>query len=216
MRSCQEEIISWDQKPRNYQLPFFCLLSHKSFTNFVSVLTDENFLHNRVLLLSISFDWCLPTMQFIQSSVALSSESFRNGKHLKCNCTLPKKKTWLLMSLSSWYGWDFSTWTKVFSCWFFSVIAPFHPCLSMFNSMQFMGSSNRVHVFARLPYSPPTPTPPSSFIFYWPPLFVLFSCTMFNLILLPGHTKRTGNVSGRSGNKLKCKFLFHITCCPPI
>lgn len=208
MRSCQEEIISWDQKPRNYQLPFFSLLSHKSFTNFVSVLTDENFLHNRVLLLSISFDWCLPTMRFIQSSVALSSESFRSGKHLKCNCTLPKKGHDCSHLFSSWYGWDFSAWTKVFSCWFFSIIAPFHPCLSMFNSMQFMGSSNRVNVFARLPY------PPSSFTFYWPPLFVLFSCTMFNLILLPGHTKRTGNLPGRSGNNLKWKT--HITCCLPI
>lgn len=207
MCSCQEEIISWDQKPRNYQLPFFSLLSHKPFTNFVSDLTDENFLHHRVLLLSISFDWCLPTMQFIQSSVALSSESFPSGKHLKCNRTLPKKEHDCSQLFSSWYGRDFSTWTKVFSCWFFSIIAPFHPCLSMFNSMQFMRSSNRVNVFARLPY------PPSSFTFYWPLLFVLFSCKMFNLILLPGHTKRTGNLPGSSGNNSKWKNPPYINIC---
>lgn len=67
-------------------------LSHKSFTNFVPVLTDENFFHDLLFLVSYSFRLMpLSTTQFIQSSATLFAKSFESGKHLKCSGTLHSK-----------------------------------------------------------------------------------------------------------------------------
>lgn len=69
--------------PEAMQLPasVFPLLSRKSFSNFVPILTDENFLHCLLFLISISFNYSLSTMLFIQLSATLSAKWFKMQRH---------------------------------------------------------------------------------------------------------------------------------------
>ncbi len=78
MRACQGEIICC-QKPCNYQLPL-SLFHRKTVSNFVPILTDENFFRGP-LFISISFNYCLSTMLFIQLSATLSAKWFKMQWH---------------------------------------------------------------------------------------------------------------------------------------
>lgn len=130
MRTCQEEIISWGQKPCNYQLPFFSLLSRKSFSNFV-LLTDENF--HSLFLISFSFNYCLSTMLLTQLSATLSAKSFKMqwhaGKTMSANNELITATSFFsqIQSIFSWVSLSISAWKM-----HLTAESPLHPSILLF------------------------------------------------------------------------------------
>lgn len=138
--------------PEAVQLPasVSSRLSHKSFTNFVPVLTDENFFHDLLFLVSYSFRLMpLSTTQFIQSSATLFAKSFESGKHLKCSGALhgktvsPNNELMTATSLFLAVQLSFFLPEKGIRLLILPFIAPFHPCLRMSDFIQFLGGSNR-------------------------------------------------------------------------
>lgn len=85
MCTCQEEIIPWGQKPCNYQLPLFSLLSRKIPQQLCSPSWQmKNFFYCLLsLLVSISFNYCLPIMPFIQLSATFPAKSFKMQWHAR-------------------------------------------------------------------------------------------------------------------------------------
>lgn len=69
--------------PEAVQLPasVFSPLSRKSFSNFVPVLTDENFFHGLLFLISSSFNYRPSTTPFIQPSATLSAKLLKMQWH---------------------------------------------------------------------------------------------------------------------------------------